>query len=505
MVTGVETAGLVLAAFPLLVSAAEHYREVFEKFQEWYHFRPEFTAFCHAIETQKALFEGNLEELLVPLVISDTEMNALLQDPGGSPWLDLADRLKERLPRSYVQYRVIMDEINIVMGKLLKSQFGIEQKASIAKRQPTTVAKKALVDNTDPPVDTFSVLFTFQARLKAHETAPWKWQQVNVKIEEHIGSNDRALPHVSRLQIDKPLPAIPGTLPAAGASQAASTRRVTFAVAPSVAPCVTNVPESSRANSQEIRDLCSALQHIRRGEQCLGFLLDQQRQRHEIYPLAKAQTTCETGETVILESLLIRQSQPWYPDEHGASPRLTRRKRMSLAATLTSSAIELLNTPWLGRDWNKKDVAFLKARRGSSRPIVVEQPYVSPSHNRTTTPQPPESIPLASMTSAVFSLGVMLLELWFGEAFEDQPFRSQYFGPDGCATDFTDLSAAARWHRQIIGDAGSQLSEAIRSCIFWSFRPQASASAESELREALYTEVLQPLERISRAFDGIEV
>ena len=131
MVTGVETAGLVLAAFPLLVSAAEHYREGFEKIQEWYHFRPEFTAFCHAIQTQKALFEGNLDELLAPLVISDTEMNTLLQDPGGPPWLDLEDRLKERLPRSYAQYRAIMDETNIVMRKLLKSQFGIEPKASI--------------------------------------------------------------------------------------------------------------------------------------------------------------------------------------------------------------------------------------------------------------------------------------------------------------------------------------------------------------------------------------
>ncbi|MCJ1402491.1 hypothetical protein MMC11_005711 [Xylographa trunciseda] len=491
MATGVEAAGLVLAAFPLLVSAAEHYREGFEKIQEWYHFRPEFTAFCHAIDIQRALFDGNLEELLVPLVVSDTEMNTLLQDPGGLSWLDLEDRLRDRLPRSYTQYRVTMDEMNIIMEKLLKTQFGIEQKISVPKRLLTTAIRKPLADSTDSLVDTFGVLFTFQARFKAHEAAPWKWQQVNVKVEEHVGSNDEALPQISRLQIDKPLPAVPGTLPTAEASQAASTRRVTFAAA----PCVATVPEPSRANSREIHDLCSALQHMQREEQCLGFLLDQQRQRHEIYPLAKAHATSDTGETVTLENILTSQSQPWSPDENSVPPRLTRRERMSLAVTLASSAIELLNTPWLGRDWNKKYIAFLKARRGSPRSIAVEQPYVSQSQSRTMDPQP-----LDSMTSTIFSLGVMLLELWFGEALEDQPFRSQYLGPDGCATDFTDLSTAAVWHRQILEDAGPQLSEAIRSCIFWSFRPQASGSAETELREAMFTEVLQPLERISRAF-----
>jgi len=171
-----------------------------------------------------------------------------------------------------------------------------------------------------------------------------------------------------------------------------------------------------------------------------------------------------------------------------------------LAATLASSALELLNTPWLGRDWNKKHIAFLKASRGSAKPIITEQPYVSPSPKHTTS-----APPLESMTSTIFSLGVMLLELWFGEALEDQPFRSEYFGPDGCATDFTDLSTAAKWHRQVLDDAGPQLSEAIRSCIFWSFRPQAAGSAESELREAMYNEVLQPLERISRAFGEMVV
>ena len=117
-----------------LVSAAEHYREGFEKFSEWYHFQPEYTAFCHAVQTQRALFEGNLEELLITVVRSDSEMSSLLQDPGGPPWLNLEDRLKKRLPRCYDQYRVTMDEINRIMAKFLRTQFGIEQVVSATVR-----------------------------------------------------------------------------------------------------------------------------------------------------------------------------------------------------------------------------------------------------------------------------------------------------------------------------------------------------------------------------------
>ena len=437
------------------------------------------------------MLKGKRERLLQALARHNAELRELLHSS------DRVILTKSRRKPPHAQSRKFQEKAcsvytAIAEGWRCRCSATHDTKLLLQKRQPTTPARTPGSDNTDLPVDTFSILFTFQARLKASETAPWKWQQVSVKVGERLGANDEGLPQVSRLRTDKPLPAVPGTLPPAGASQAASTRRVTFAAAPGV----NIVPESSTALSQEIRNLCLALQHIRQGDRCLGFLLDQQRQRHEIYPLAKAQSASDTGETVTLESLLIKQGQPWSPDGNGVSPRLTRRERMSLAATLASSAVELLNTPWLGQDWNKRDIAFLKVSGGSSRPIIVEQPYVSPRRNRTS-PQP-----LESMTSAAFALGVMLLELWFGEALEDQPFRSQYFGPDGSANDFTDLSTAAVWHRQIMDDAGPQLSEAIRSCIFWSFRPQAIASAESELRETLYTEVLQPLERISCAFMG---
>lgn len=111
MITGVETAGLVLAVFPLLVSALEHYQEGFERLSNWWKFRTEFLGFMHVIGRQAILFDGNLEELLSPIITSDAEMDTLLRDPTDPFWrrAEFEEKLRERLPKSYESYRNTID------------------------------------------------------------------------------------------------------------------------------------------------------------------------------------------------------------------------------------------------------------------------------------------------------------------------------------------------------------------------------------------------------------
>jgi hypothetical protein len=124
--SGVEAAGFVLAAFPLIMSALNHYQEGFESLQDWWRFRAEFVEFIHEIGTQSVLFSENLEELLRPIVLSDAEMDALLREPGGRAWNDpdLEARLQQRLPQSYGWYRCAINDMNIIMEKL-KAKLGI--------------------------------------------------------------------------------------------------------------------------------------------------------------------------------------------------------------------------------------------------------------------------------------------------------------------------------------------------------------------------------------------
>lgn len=127
MITGVETAGLVLAIFPLLVSALEHYQEGFEVLSGWWKFRTEFLGFMHVMSRQAILFDENLEELLSPIITSDAEMSALVRHPTGPSWrrAELEEKLRDRLPKSYGSYRNTIDDMKETMDKLQK-KLGIQ-------------------------------------------------------------------------------------------------------------------------------------------------------------------------------------------------------------------------------------------------------------------------------------------------------------------------------------------------------------------------------------------
>lgn len=108
MVTGVETAGLVLAAFPLVISGVQAYREGLKPLRTWWQYRTQVLELSAAIDSQHLMFLQNIELLLDPIVASSSQMNRLLKSPGtGDPvWLnsELAEKLKQRLSISYSSY-----------------------------------------------------------------------------------------------------------------------------------------------------------------------------------------------------------------------------------------------------------------------------------------------------------------------------------------------------------------------------------------------------------------
>ncbi len=121
MLTGVEIAGTVLAAFPLIISAMEHYERGFQPIKEWIRFRGEFATSLNALVRQKIFFRQNIEELLSPIISSDYEMSVLLDSPGGRAWTDveLNDRLRRRLPGKY-EYECYTTTVSYILEVLEK-------------------------------------------------------------------------------------------------------------------------------------------------------------------------------------------------------------------------------------------------------------------------------------------------------------------------------------------------------------------------------------------------
>ena len=106
MLTGVETAGLVLAALPIVVQLVEGYESGCKPMLNWLRFRKVYKNLLQGIRLQETLFNNNVRMLLLPLVDTEEEVRVLLEDPGGKSWQDndLEEALERRLLTSYKSY-----------------------------------------------------------------------------------------------------------------------------------------------------------------------------------------------------------------------------------------------------------------------------------------------------------------------------------------------------------------------------------------------------------------
>ena len=117
--SGIEIIGLILGGIPLVISAAEHYKEGFEPFLKWHRFKREFRGFVNSVDLEKRMFDGLLDRLLryTDLPLEQKEM--LLKDPyQGWEWESTGKALKLRLGDSYRSCMYILETMKEDMLKL---------------------------------------------------------------------------------------------------------------------------------------------------------------------------------------------------------------------------------------------------------------------------------------------------------------------------------------------------------------------------------------------------
>ena len=97
--SGFEIIGVVLGGLPLLISAAEDYREGFEPFLKWRRFRYEFRAFINNVDLEKQMFDALVVQLLEQTDLSGEQKQALSigQDSDGWRRTEIKDALRKRL------------------------------------------------------------------------------------------------------------------------------------------------------------------------------------------------------------------------------------------------------------------------------------------------------------------------------------------------------------------------------------------------------------------------
>ena len=122
----------------------------------------------------------------------------------------------------------------------------------------------------------------------------------------------------------------------------------------------------------EIRDLCAALDIADDSAPCLGYLLDEDRNRLIVHRSRHDDVSPSSVQRVVKLRELIQASRG--NDSNTATEsRLPKVTRLSIAIKLVEAVLQLFDTPWLQDNWGKDDIHFFEDRSGS---IYYDMPFL---------------------------------------------------------------------------------------------------------------------------------
>lgn len=124
--SGLEVAGIVLGALPLIISALESLRDGASRLGRLIKFNAEYSKTWGEVEDEELMYRLQLKRLLKPLVrddvLADDDLEVLLLDPSADSWKepDLDNALRERLGESYERYFANVDAIQVLAWEILQ-------------------------------------------------------------------------------------------------------------------------------------------------------------------------------------------------------------------------------------------------------------------------------------------------------------------------------------------------------------------------------------------------
>lgn len=122
MATGIEIAGVVLGALPLVVEALKAYTNGVSTIDRYIRYKIPLKRLATELETEKVIYQNICERLLDGLVDNNEEREVLLRKPGGRSWKNpvLERELKHRLLGGYAAFVNNMNEIDLAVSEIMK-------------------------------------------------------------------------------------------------------------------------------------------------------------------------------------------------------------------------------------------------------------------------------------------------------------------------------------------------------------------------------------------------
>lgn len=242
-----------------------------------------------------------------------------------------------------------------------------------------------------------------------------------------------------------------------------------------------------------ISDLCHTIR-ARRKEACLGHLEDGQGSYHIFHSSQSFSfASGEIARVISLGAILDKEAQ----QNTQLNLDLSRRDRLSIALTLAYALLELYPTPWLPRIWGKTNVYFFQRKNGE---LLTENPFVlrkaMPTSEHSWIKSSTSDTSIHDHSDALLSLGILIMELWFGETIETRSSWKEHCDNDGNAKELTRFMAAIEWQKRAIGEGGVTLHEITHRCIRGNFGPTTMNLDDERCVGAVYDGVVKPLESL---------
>jgi hypothetical protein len=137
MVTDVETAGLILATFPLIIEGLKFYLEGLETIKRWWRYIKTLKHLIRKIAMEETKFENSCTELLSGIV-DGADFELLLSEPGGKSWrrTDILTSLQQRLGGSFNVYLEAVLDMKEVLDEF-REKLELDSSGKVRKSNTT--------------------------------------------------------------------------------------------------------------------------------------------------------------------------------------------------------------------------------------------------------------------------------------------------------------------------------------------------------------------------------
>ncbi|KAK5703861.1 hypothetical protein LTR97_002874 [Elasticomyces elasticus] len=171
-------------------------------------------------------------------------------------------------------------------------------------------------------------------------------------------------------------------------------------------------------------------------------------------------------------------------------------RRIALMAA--KSVLQLYETPWLPRRLDRHDIMIFK----KDGLLLADYPFVSAAMGGAPgnlAADVAESRVIRNAT--VFALGVLLIELCLGKTIDD-PTLVPDPRSSGSKKPPLDFMTAVNHLDRVYGTNGLRYGDAVRRCIYCEFDQRATTLGDAQFRKAVYAGVVVPLEEDIQYFSG---